>query len=950
MIRRLSNTNHEDPDQQDVHAHIETFIQQLKSSGYDRKCAREAVVCGILGWKRKISRRIKEGKPFYRSAASTLKQRCKKKLLEKVTWYKNKRKREDNADVAPRERKKMRGDNPSKEMHKQEQDEKQETVKAVMFVPFTVGSELAKRLREAEAKLQEMTGYRLKIVERSGLKLEDLLHRADPWQGKDCGRDCLLCITKQKTGNNSTQDCSRRSLVYETWCMTCFDQDTEAAKIQAGDDKNKLKLLMEEIKMHKYIGETNRSIFERGWEHLNDFQNLSTQSHLLKHAVEIHGEEDFKKLQFGIKVIRYAKSSFERQIMESVEIQENRHHHLLNSRSEFNRCAVPRLMCKLGDKTFKKHEQEMELDMAREETQVYKIRELIKARNKERGQRLNRKAPAAKRRKLDNEMHEARQDQQELEKSSQEKRKSDESHETDTQPPKRMKTSDIRQFMQAERDKNTTSCLETPQEQFPEAEPAQETPPQEPHGVHLGEAIETELVDWESIFTQHLEETRRLEKEKQEKIELANKKEKSWEMLRECTSFLKQNEKTWKIDLEKPHLKKKQEDKQRRLELARIQKEETLMKVKQQKITSTWKLLPEHEKKKFLLEEETRRRMELREAKINLWKKWRHPNNHKQQEYEKTIQPGDRLLERLEQNIERMKKEVERRNESMAKAEERRKQLIAERKMKQEQLLRQEQEKQDKKVKKKMIEERWKMMKWLTKYIDENTDKWAKQKKEKEENEKKWLEDWARMTRLEKIRTIREKQPNLITLNVTVMPEKLKPTTTQPENQSVAQPSNPSEQTMEKEPAKPDLSYQSVAQPSPTTTQPENPSVAQPSNPSDQSAETELAEPDLSYQAERTPPQTETYYEEDQAEQYYPSQAEPCLTDQGAPLSKVRAEHHVITSPSPCSTNMTSQGTSPSRDRAEHPYITSSSSCSTKNIRQPTLNSGLSLGTCQTQF
>ena len=109
-----------------------------------------------------------------------MKQRCKKKLLEKVTWYKNKRKREDNADVAPRERKRKRGDKPSKEIHKQEKDENQETVKAVMFVPFTVGSELAKRLREAEAKLQEMTGYRLKIVERSGLKLEDLLLRADP--------------------------------------------------------------------------------------------------------------------------------------------------------------------------------------------------------------------------------------------------------------------------------------------------------------------------------------------------------------------------------------------------------------------------------------------------------------------------------------------------------------------------------------------------------------------------------------------------------------------------------------------------------------------------------------------------------------------------------------------------------------------------------------------------
>jgi hypothetical protein len=91
MIRRLSNTNHEVPDIEDVTNIIETFTQQLKSSGYDRRAARETVTCGFLGWRRKISRRIKEGTPFYRNAASTLKTRCKKKMLEKVTWYRTKR-------------------------------------------------------------------------------------------------------------------------------------------------------------------------------------------------------------------------------------------------------------------------------------------------------------------------------------------------------------------------------------------------------------------------------------------------------------------------------------------------------------------------------------------------------------------------------------------------------------------------------------------------------------------------------------------------------------------------------------------------------------------------------------------------------------------------------------------------------------------------------------------
>ena len=59
-------------------------------------------------------------------------------------------------------------------------------------------------------------------------------------------------------------------------------------------------------------------------------------------------------------------------------------------------------------------------------------------------------------------------------------------------------------------------------------------------------------------------------------MEKAEKKEKSWELLRECPTILKQNKKTWKIETDRPRLKKKQEDKNRRLEIAKMQKEDTL--------------------------------------------------------------------------------------------------------------------------------------------------------------------------------------------------------------------------------------------------------------------------------------------------------------------------------------------------------------------------------------
>ena len=352
----------------------------------------------------------------YRSGASTLPQRCKKKLTEKVTWYKNKKKREDDAPNNPEGKRK-------REMHGEDQQHtgntwkahlenisknemqiqkgKEKKVKAVMFVPYTLGSELAKRLRQAEEMIQDMTGYRLKIVESAGLKLQDALTKADPWQGMNCDRDgCLLCLTKTRTGKNTTQDCTRHSLVYETCCITCYERDLETAKKEAGDNMEKLKTLTEKMKMYKYIGETACSTFERSWEHMKDFHSLSTKSHLLKHAVDKHENENLRELNFGIKVLKYLRTAFERQIYKAVTIEENRHHNLLNSRSEFNRSAVPRLTCKLGNKSYKKYEQEVDRNMEKEEGQITKIRELIKERNRTRAQN-QRKLPPPKRRKLE---------------------------------------------------------------------------------------------------------------------------------------------------------------------------------------------------------------------------------------------------------------------------------------------------------------------------------------------------------------------------------------------------------------------------------------------------------------------------------------------------------------------------------------------------------------------
>jgi hypothetical protein len=109
--------------------------------------------------------------------------------------------------------------------NKKEKGASKSKIKALMFLSFTRHLELAARLRENEEKMEEMTGYRLKIEEIGGNKLVDILHKANPWAGEDCKRKgCLLCNTKRIEGKKNAQDCRKQNCVYKTTCLTCRDR------------------------------------------------------------------------------------------------------------------------------------------------------------------------------------------------------------------------------------------------------------------------------------------------------------------------------------------------------------------------------------------------------------------------------------------------------------------------------------------------------------------------------------------------------------------------------------------------------------------------------------------------------------------------------------------------------------------------------------------------------
>ena len=149
------------------------------------------------------------------------------------------------------------------------------------------------------------------------------------------------------------------------------------------------------IRKYKYIGESNRSCYEREYEHQQ--AKLKPGSHMIKHLVDRHDRDNFNEAEFRMKAVRFHNSSFERQIHEAVLIQTNRDQHsLLNSRSEFNRNAIPRLGLKMGDKEYNENGKEKKEAGIEEE-----ILAMRKEKNKEGEQRRpHSEQPARERQRL----------------------------------------------------------------------------------------------------------------------------------------------------------------------------------------------------------------------------------------------------------------------------------------------------------------------------------------------------------------------------------------------------------------------------------------------------------------------------------------------------------------------------------------------------------------------
>ena len=146
--------------------------------------------------------------------------------------------------------------------------------------------------------------------------------------------------------------------------------------------------------------------------------------------------------------------------------------------------------------------------------------------------------------------------------------------------------------------------------------------------------------------------------------------------------------------------------------------------------------------------EEKKRRCELREAKEALWKirgreevKGERKTDMEKAEDEMNLM--ENLLEKIEKEVERIKEEEERKrkDEEMRKNEDKKKRETKESRMR----------------KKKQLEERWGMLRWVTNYLDENKERWEKEREKRMKEEERRLAEWDKMARFAKIRILKEK-------------------------------------------------------------------------------------------------------------------------------------------------------------------------------------------------
>ena len=297
------------------------------------------MTAGLTGYENMKLAAEKSGSGIHKGAAEGAVERRRKKLIGKSSWFKSSPKQKARVE---RPGKRKAGDVGDKPL----------TPVSVLFVPQTPQGALARKLTQQEVWLTQLSQEKTKVVERSGCTIRQILIRSNPWGTGHCGRpegECPPCDT-----GDGKQRCQQRSVLYETFCTRCKEQVDRMKEQQTDATDNTGSQAVYSV----YTGETSLTLRERmvgvrgegarGGGHLTEYEKGLEKSHMTKHWLSCHRGEE--KPKFGVKIIRSFTSSLVRQLWECIRIRRRLQEQakgdvrLLNSKSEYSRCSLPRLV------------------------------------------------------------------------------------------------------------------------------------------------------------------------------------------------------------------------------------------------------------------------------------------------------------------------------------------------------------------------------------------------------------------------------------------------------------------------------------------------------------------------------------------------------------------------------------------------------------------------------
>ena len=123
-------------------------------------------------------------------------------------------------------------------------------------------------------------------------------NQKNPWKQINCKREnCLLC---QDSKGGSEGACWRSNITYNIDCQKCSKDNVSST----------------------YIGESAKSAFSRGENHLQGLRKQDPNNVLWEHALSQHNGEKLDKEDFKMKVIGQFRTGLPSQISEAVQISQ----------------------------------------------------------------------------------------------------------------------------------------------------------------------------------------------------------------------------------------------------------------------------------------------------------------------------------------------------------------------------------------------------------------------------------------------------------------------------------------------------------------------------------------------------------------------------------------------------------------------------------------------------